>query len=298
MGNVESDNGTTEEQKLKLVLVNDEHLTPLVTKPNFFTYLKQSWHRRHFSFAHAKTGAMSAGRDRYLGKLWIILDPIFQVAVYALLFGLILKVSRGMDNFVGFLIIGVVFFGFFSKGISGSSGIIQSSRALISSFKFPRILLVVSEVIKAIINNAIPAVLAIVFAVLFQLGEPLHWTIILVLPLYFLIHVFLFGAGLIIARVTAFIPDFKSMVSLFMRGMFFLSGVFFSIQRFDTHPTIKSLVEANPIYQFLMAIRSCVLEGEIPAGEVWLYLTLWTLGLNIIGLLYFWAGEERYAGVR
>ena len=286
------------EQGFKSIIVDDEGLGLLVSKPRFFSYLKSAWLKRHFSIAYARARALSTGRDRYLGSLWIVLDPVFQVAIYGLIFGLILNVSRGIDNFIGFLIIGVVYFGFFQKGINAGSGLIQSSRSLISSFYFPKVLLVVAEIVRAVINNFIPAILAIVFAVFFQLDQPLHWTIIFVIPLFFLIHFFIFGAELIIARMTAFIPDLKSLVSLFMRGMFFLSGVFFTISRFEASPVITTLVELNPVYQFLMAVRNCVLIGDIPTLEVWAYLTAWSFGLILFGLVFFWTAEERYAGVR
>lgn len=291
-------NSASIEQKLKVVLVNDDGLQQLVSKQGLISYLKAAWRKRHFSIAHAGSGALSTGRDRYLGKLWIILDPIFQVAVYGFIFGLVLKVSRGMDNFIGFLILGVVYFGFVQKGITAGSGLIQSSRSLITSFHFPKILLMVAETFRGAINNSIPAILAVIAAVLFQLDNPLHWTIIFVIPLFFLIHIFTFGAGLIVARLTAFVPDLKSLVSLFMRGMFFLSGVFFTVSRFETSPVITMIVELNPIYQFLMAVRSCVLDGTIPAAGVWGYLTAWTVSLLVVGVLFFWRAEERYAGVR
>lgn len=284
--------------RFETVLLEDGRLHQLVARPSLGTYLQQTWSRRHFIFAQARTSAFSSGRDRYLGSLWVILDPIFQVSVYALIFGVIMKTDRGMDNFIGFLTLGVVFFRVATSGLSIGSGLINSSRGIITSFKFPRISVVLSSQLKEFLDNILPVILAIIIAVLFQMEEPIHPTILLVIPLLLLLELFNFGVACIVARATAFVPDLKSFVSVLKRGLFFISGVFFSISRFETHPTISAIVEANPIYVFLMAVRTCVLDGQVPPLQIWGYLLLWSAGLAIVGLVYFWQAEERYATIR
>lgn len=280
------------------VLIDDSGLAPHTSKESLVQYCKSLWKSRHFVTTYAITKANAKGRDRYLGNLWLVLDPLFQVSVYALIFGLILQVDRGMNNFIGFLVIGVIYFNIFSQGITGGSNLIQKSRALITSFRFPRAAIPVSSTIRSFIDNLIPCLLAIIVAVAFQLDEPFHWTIIFVIPLYFLAHVFTLGTIFIGARLTAFVPDLQSVISLLSRGLFFLSGIFFDVSRFDTSPFLQKFVEANPIYQFLMAIRSCVLDGAIPSAWTWGYLSLWSFGLMLTGFILFYQREEHYALVK
>src|SRR5699024_542360 len=131
---------------------------------------------------------------------------------YAVVFGLIMKVSRGMDNFIGFLLIGVIFFGFFSTGISSGGRLIQRSRNLISSFNFPKITLIVSLALRQMIDHIIPALIAIVGALLFQWGAPVAPAILAIIPLFILCHLFSFGFICIAARASAFIPDFAKLL--------------------------------------------------------------------------------------
>lgn len=286
------------DKNTKVIFVNDAGLKAIDSRPNFLDYIKKTHERRHFIRTHAKAGALSNGRDRYLGNLWILLDPVFQVSVYALIFGLILNIDRGMHNFIGFLTIGVTFFGFLTKGFGTGSSLIQGSKSLINSFNFPKISLGISKTYQAFINNFIPALLAVIVSLLFQLDRTPSFAILLIIPLYVLVHIFSLGSLLITARLTAFIPDLKSLISLFTRALFFLSGVFFDVSRFDTHPSLKILVEANPIYQFLMAARLLVLDGTIPSLSTWAYLCIWSFSLLIFGSIFFWQAEERYVHVR
>ncbi|WP_044027415.1 ABC transporter permease [Corynebacterium glutamicum] len=288
----------TGQPKIVTIVVDDSDLAPLDGKPRLGQYCANLWRSRSFIRTHALTKVHKNSRDRYLGNLWVILDPIFQVSIYALIFGLILKVDRGMSNFVGFLVIGVVFFGIFSSGITGGSNLIQNSRSLITSFTFPRIAVVTSGIVKLFLDNLVPCLLAVIIAIAFQWGEPIHWSVIFVIPLYLLAHLFAFGTTAIIARITAFIPDFRSVVTLLSRGLFFLSGVFFEISRFDASPLLQSIVESNPIYQFLKAFRSCIIDGSIPGISSWVFLTVWSVSIATFGFIFFYLAEERYSVVK
>lgn len=281
-----------------LVIVDDAELEKLQARPSFIKYFTSLWRFRHFIWEDSKSRSLSSGNGTYLGHAWIFLDPIFQVAVYAVVFGLIMNVSRGMDNFIGFLLIGVIYFGFFSTGISSGGRLIQRSRNLISSFNFPKVTLIVSLVLRQMIDHIIPALIAVVGALLFQWGKPISPAILGIIPLFILCHLFSFGFTCIAARASAFVPDIAKLLRLVNRALFFTSGVFFSVDRFESHPLLTQIVEANPIYQFLQAARTCVLDAQLPAIEVWIYLLLWSAVLAVVGFIYFWRAEERYVAIQ
>lgn len=281
-----------------LVLVDDSSLRQLHARENLVDYVRIVWQRRHFIWADTKSKFLSSGNGTYLGLAWVLLDPLFRVAVYALVFGLILKVSRGMDNFLGFLIIGVIFFGFFTAGITSGGNLIQRSRNLITSFNFPKVSLAVSLIVRQFVDHLIPAIVAVIGALAFQWGSGIGIPIIGIVPIYILAHIFAFGCICIGARVSAFFPDITKVLNLINRALFFTSGVFFTIERFETHPLLTQIVELNPIYQFLSAARACVMDAQFPPIETWLYLTAWAFGIAIFGLVYFWQAEERYIAIR
>lgn len=281
-----------------LVLVDDASLIQLHARENIVDYVKIVWQRRHFIWADTKSKSLSSGNGTYLGMAWVVLEPLFQVAVYAVVFGLILKISRGMDNFLGFLMIGVIFFGFFTAGITSGGNLIQRSRNLISSFNFPKVSLAVSLVVRQFVDHLVPALVAIVGALAFQWGSGISISILGIVPIYILAHIFAFGCICIGARMSAFFPDITKILKLINRALFFTSGVFFTIERFETHPLLSRFVEANPIYQFLNAARTCVLDGVFPSAGTWAYITVWSFAIAIIGLFYFWQAEERYVAVR
>lgn len=287
--------GNSEESAL---IIDASKLHPLHSRPKFITYLSKIWNRRHFIIADALGRSFQSQRDLILGRLWLVLSPLLDVAMYGVLFGLLLKTSRGIENFTGFLIIGVIFFGFILGGLTSGSGMIRESRSMISAFSFPRASIPIARIARQFLNNSLPALVALIAALAFQWGTPPGWEMFLVIPLYVLIHIFSLGLALIVARLTAFIPDLRSLIPIAGRAWFYVSGVFFSVERFATNPTIQAIMVANPAYQFLQAVRDVVLYQTIPSTVVWVTLSAWSFGLLIIGLIYFWQAEERYVNVR
>lgn len=280
------------------VIVDAKNLHPLHTRPGFFTYLASLWNRRHFIVADARGRSFETQRDMALGKLWLILSPLLNAAMYGLLFGLLLRTSRGIENFVGYLVIGVIFFGFLQAGLSSGSGMIRQARSMIAAFSFPRASIPLARIARQFLDNSLPALVAVVVGLAFQWGSPPGWEIFLVIPLYLLIHIFALGLMLIVARLTAFLPDLRALVPVFGRAWFYVSGVFFSVERFATNPLIQDIMVANPAYQFLQALRGAVLYESAPSLQTWLTLMAWSFGLFIFGLIFFWQAEERYINVR
>lgn len=233
----------------------------------------------------------------YLGRAWIVLQPLLDCLVYVLIFGVVLKLSRNIDYFIGYLVLGVVFYGFINRGISNGSGLIQSSKGMIASFSFPAASIPFSVILRQLLDNVPPALVGLLIAMGFHQIVPAV-AIVAVIPLYLMIHLFSLGLMLVTARVTAFIPDMKAIVSTFLRALFFISGVFFDIHRFDSNETLQAVMLANPIFQFLTAVREATIYQHFPPIDRWLYLGAWTFGTLIVGIVFFWRAEDRYINVK
>lgn len=276
------------------LLVDDEKLKPVNARPALLDYVRSLVSRWDFIWAEAKGRSSSRNQDLFLGRLWNVLSPLLNAAMYGVIFGLLLNTSHGIDNFVGYLVIGIIYFNFASQGLTTAGTLIRSSKNLINSFKFPTASVVLSTGLRQSIENAEPALVAVVFAVLFQLDKGISWTVILVAPIYFLMHVFSTGVMFFVARATAFIPDLKSIIFLVHRAWFYISGVFFSISRFVKDPSLQRILEFNPAYQFLAGVRECVLAGEVPSLKYWVFIVVVSFSVFVLGLIFFWQAEDRY----
>ena len=275
-------------------VVNTANLRSLQTRPSFVDYCRQLWGRRAFIWADARLKALRTTKDYRLWRTWLVLQPLLDVAFYAFLFGFILKTSRGIDNFVGFLILGVIFMRMIVGQMTQGIMLIRNSRGMIQTFAFPKASLAISQTLRSMLDNILPGLMAVLMALAAQQFSPMSWTIVLVVPLFVLLHVFGCGLMLITARLTAVIPDTRALISFFSQAWFFLSGVMFSIDRFVNHPTLHEAMTANPAYIFLTAIRSSVLYETPPSLATWAALIAWSVGTFSVGMIYFWQAEARY----
>lgn len=278
-------------------IVDVTALKKLNIRPSFDHYLKQIWDRRHFIKFDARARAFSAEREYLLGRFWLLAQPLLDAATYGIIFGLLLSTARGIDNFIGYLIIGITFVGFMTRGLSSGSGLIKSQRNLVRAFNFPRAAIVISRGVRAAIDNALPAVMAVLLALILQGGSPLNLSIIQVLPIYVLVSIFCTGLIFFSARVTAVFPDARVIINFLTRIWFYLSCVFYSIDRFDHAPRIQAVISQNPAYRFVSALRETVLSASWVSWQEWATLIAWSLGTFVVGLFYFWQAEGRYVSL-
>lgn len=271
------------------------HLEPVITKQSFSQYWSEVFSRRAFIWADARAKALQTTRGVALGKLWLILSPFLNALIFYVIFGLILKVDRGIPNFLGYLVIGVLFFPIFQNALSSGSTALTTSANLVRSFSFPAATVVVSWSLRAFLDF-IPILIA---ALLFIMIAPPHvmptplW--LLVFPILLLGFVFGNGLALFTSSLTAGMKDLKFIWPLLGRFWFYVSGVFFSVDRFDNVFIVSFVMQANPAYVFLTMVRDVLIYETIPSLFVWVYMTIWALGMWILGAVVFWWREDDYA---
>ena len=279
----------------KTFAVSRDGLRPVHSKEAFSKYLRSTLSRKDFIFKNAQARAFQSDRNMILGRLWIVLQPFLDAAMYGFLFGYLLRTSHGIDNFIGYLFIGITFFAMMRNGLTSGFNLMRSNRGLLTAFHFPGASLVISHALRYFLDSLPPAIVSVVVALLLQWGQPVSATVFLVPILFVMVQLFSTGLLFFSARICHQIPDFKFVLQFGSRFWFFMSGVFYSVERFVDQPVLLEVMLANPAYQFLTAIRGVAMWGDVPDLNLWISMGLWSLLTPAVGLLFFWRGEESYA---
>ena len=112
-----------------------------------------------------KTNIQKEVRGKYkksfLGILWSFLNPILQIAVYAIIFPLILKNTQ--DNYVVFLCVGLIPWTFFVTTITQCTSTVINNGNIIKKVYFPREILPISIVTSNTVNFLISTLIIIAF---------------------------------------------------------------------------------------------------------------------------------------
>ncbi|MFC7402656.1 ABC transporter permease [Citricoccus sp. GCM10030269] len=257
-------------------------------------YLARLWRFRDFIYFEARASVGTRNKNNLLGNIWLVLTPLLNGLTYFLVFGVLLQTSRGVENYLGFLVIGVFMFQFTSRCVSQGANSLVSNRSVVKAFDFPRAVMPISTVLKELLAFIPALVMMIILILVLPEAEQVTWLWLLVIPILLLQVLMGLGISLILARWVSRVRDISQLITFGNRLWLYGSGVFYSVERFVSDPDILAILELNPMHQVLEMTRNSVLYATAPGWENWLILGGWAVGLTLIGTLVFWKADEKY----
>lgn len=271
-----------------------EGLERVGSREGLLAYLRRTWRFRHYVRYDAKATMQAENRSNRLGNVWLVLTPVLNGLTYLFVFGFLLQTSRGIENFIGYLTVGVFMFSFTSRTVTSLSRSLAAKNNVADSFHLPRAVLPLGILVRETYKYlfVLAAMIVVVLAIPPHGGFSL---LSLLLPLVVVCQLGLvLGVGMILARIVSRVPDISQIVSFVVRLWMYTSGVFFSFERFADKPVLYSIVQLNPMHQVLDISRDILLYGQAPTADAWVILVAWSLGLTLVGFLFFWQGDEQY----
>ena len=241
-------------------------LRPSAQRPSIGTYLSELARRWSFIMGFATARNVAMYTEAKLGQLWQVLAPLLNAGVYFLIFGVIIKgVSRGVPDYLPFLVTGVFVFSFTQRTFISTSKVITDSLPLIRALKFPRAALPLAYVMIELQQMLLS--MAVLFVIILGEGEPLTWDWLLIVPALLLLTMFNAGIGMFAARTGARVNDFAQLLPFLMRTWLYLSGVIYSVQLFVTehsqnHAWVTTIVQLNPAAIYITLVRQSLLESQ------------------------------------
>ncbi|MEZ5246156.1 MAG: ABC transporter permease [Acidimicrobiales bacterium] len=258
-------------------------------------YLSDLWDRRSYVWYESVSELRSRQVTNVLGNLWHLLNPALNIFVYYLVFGLLLKVDRGVDNFILFLSTGLFVFQLTQKSTIDGARSIISNKGLLKAIKFPRALLPITGAVTEFMS-ALSSFL-VLFGIALLTGESPSWRWFALIPLLVVQFVFNLGASMVAARLTTHFVDFIQILPFFFRLVLYGSGVIFDVTKYVHEGSrVRLLFELNPMYCFITVARWAMFGGELDPTVV-VSGIVWSIALCIVGFFFFRAAEERYARV-
>ena len=137
--------------------------------------------------------------------------------------------------------------------------------------------------------------MAVLLIVMLITHEPLTWRWIL-LPVALGIQTgILAGLVLMGARLVNVARDIGNLIPVMIRLLRYISGVFFSIDRYaEHHPTVQACLSLQPLALPMDLVRQCLM-AEFPVKPLEWFVGLgWAVVLLGAGLWIFWRDEANY----
>ena len=258
-------------------------------------YLRATWARKDFITELADARSTAQYSDSLLGRLWQLITPLLNAAIYYLIFGMLLGTDKGVENFPAFLIAGVFAFNFIQVSITSAAACVPKNRKLISAIAFPKLVLPLATLLHQLRQYLVA--IGVLLGIVLITGEPLTVSWLLLIPVLLMQIMFTAGFSLIVARWGAYSRDITQILPFFLRAWRYISGVFFSITIMAAQLSsfVQNALVHNPGAIFIDVLRDALMESITVSPAVWISAVLWSVGTFVFGLLYFYRGEARYA---
>ena len=227
------------------------------------------------------------GRSR-LGYFWALAEPAATVAILTALHAFIRGGHHDLygESPIVFFVFGAIPYFLYANSVTAAQGVCNSHKGL---FNYRQIKPIDVILARAMMDGLMMMGVLVVFLVGWwwlgqnlPLRDPLHL-------LWALFSLFVLGVsiGLVFEVFSTIYPDMRKVISVVTRPMFFVSGLFFTIEMIPSG--LRDVLIWNPVLHGVDFARDSVLpEYDSPAS--WTYLWGSILVLQFIGL----AAYRRY----
>jgi lipopolysaccharide transport system permease protein/teichoic acid transport system permease protein len=217
----------------------------------------------------------------FLGVFWAFVQPLVFVFALWFVFSLGLRQARADSPvpYVLWLMAGMFLWFFFSQSILGGTGAILESSYLVKNVKFQVSILPVIKILSALIVHVIFIVLLLILYTANGIWPTFFWFQII----YYLAATVILEIGLawIFSSLTVFVKDVSQIVQIIVRIGFWLTPVFWSIDRMPQ--SVQFILKLNPMYYLVQGYRDSLIYKigfwEHP------YLTLYFWGITLLILV-------------
>lgn len=228
-------------------------------------------------------------KNSFLGVLWSFLNPLLQIAVYALVFPLIMKSSEA--NYTVFICCGLIPWTFFATAINRSSFTIVENGGIIKKVFFPREILPISVVTSEMVNFVISTVIILAFVLGYGLGLTKY---VLLYPLILLVqYVLLIGISFVVSSLTVYIRDLQHFIGVLLQLLFYATPIAYASKVIPDN--FQWIMKLNPMSYIIDAFRDIFYYQQLPNVQALMIVLGVGLLLCVIGYVIFSKLQKGFA---
>ncbi|RQW61718.1 ABC transporter permease [Vibrio viridaestus] len=214
-------------------------------------------HTINLILVKASLNLKSEASVNYLSYTWWVIEPLMHMSVYYLVFAFFLQ--RGDENYVVFLLTGLIPWLWFSKTVNHAMGSIIQGRFLMNQLFIHKIFFPMTFIIQDALKQIIVFLILVLFLIAYGIDINTEWIyLLLIIAIQF---IFTTACSLLAALITPFIRDMSYIIPTTLQFLMFTSGIFFNYK--DIPVQYQSYLFFNPIAVLLACYRDVLLDNNI-----------------------------------
>jgi ABC-2 type transport system permease protein len=199
-----------------------------------------------------------------LGYVWSVIKPLALFTVLYLVFAHIFKLGAVSEFYGVSLLIGIVFFSFFSDATTQGMVSLVHRESLLRRMRFPRMLIPTAATLTAAMTFGVNLVVVAAFIAWERIEPQLDWLLLVLLLVEF--YVFVLGLALVLATLFISFRDMGQVWELAAQLMFYASPIIYPAVLLPEWA--RKIAFLNPFVQILQDVRALVLYDDLPANKI------------------------------
>ncbi len=251
------------------------------------------WRYRELFYFFAWRDIKVRYKQTILGVLWAIIQPLFSVLIFTVLFGRLAGIPSDGTPHAIFYISGLLPWQYVSTTVLASGNSLVVNSGLLTKVYFPRVILPTSAALSALLDFAIGTVLLVGLMIFYRVG--FHWTLLLWPVLMVPMFALTIGIGMIMAAINVKYRDVKYAMPFGIQLWLFVTPIIYPTSMVPER--YRTLVAMNPLSGLIEAFRWTVVPARAPAPLEQITSAVLITTLLICGWFYFKRTEKAFADI-
>ena len=219
--------------------------------------------RRSLIWELTKRDLGSRYAGQIMGSFWTIAHPLFLMALYVFIFGMVMGARIGGTremplDYTAFILTGIIPWMFSQEVMTKSTTAITGNAALVKQVVFPIEILPVTSAYAACFSAFVAMVSLGGYMLITGQG---HIYMLVMLPVIILLHLmFMLGLAFAFSAISVFFRDLKDVVQLFVTAGLFLAPIIYLPQWVP--PMFKPVLYASPFSYIIWCYRDVLYYGR------------------------------------
>jgi ABC-2 type transport system permease protein len=218
--------------------------------------LHEIWLSRELLVYLVRTEIKVKYKNSVLGIVWSMVSPAMTLAIYYVVFQLIL--GNKMPDFVIFLFAGLLLWNLFSLGVLTGTGVVVNNAGIVKKVSFPREILALAAVGSACVFFFFQAIVMVIFMVVLHSAPDMAYFPLLLLALLAGV-VLACGLAVLFSAINVYLRDTQHLVEVVLTAWFWACPIVYPYQQQIgnklAHVWIYFL---NPMVPLVLTFQRCI----------------------------------------
>lgn len=238
---------------------------------------------RHLIWKLARNDFKKRYAGSYLGAVWAMVQPVVTVAMYYVVFDVIMGTGNAMvpdKPYVLFLTAGLVPWFYFNEALNNGTNALLEYNYLVKKVVFKISVLPIIKIIAATFIHVFFVLVMLVIAAIYGY----YPTIYMIQLVYYSFCLFIFVLGLCYSTcaIMVFFKDIGQIISILLQIGMWATPILWDVNTLS--PTVQMIVKINPLVYIVNGYRTAIFEKQWFWEDFYSTMYFWIVTVVVFGV--------------